>query len=169
MWFLMFMAEVLDLYVYEKRWGSALVIGFESSNRLLRYKLEGCLERALTGLVNTFVSFQPSWHGEYLTGFKSSNRLLRHKLEGCRNGLNWLGEYFCVIPALMVVESKVLNDFPRFFSILIAEVVAGGAVNLVLKMKRDMIIKIGFEANDRCHDEGLFVSFSVERIEQGNE
>ncbi|GKF87202.1 hypothetical protein Tco_0258079 [Tanacetum coccineum] len=70
---------------------------------------------------------------------ESLNRLLRRKLEG--NSLDWLGEYFCVIPALMVVESEVLNDFPRFIGILIAEFAAGGAINLALKMKRDMIIK----------------------------
>ncbi|GKC37462.1 hypothetical protein Tco_1049846 [Tanacetum coccineum] len=42
---------------------------------------------------------------------------------------------------LMVVESEVLNDFPGFVSILIAEFAADGAVNLALKMKGDMIIK----------------------------
>ncbi|GKE57897.1 hypothetical protein Tco_1497082 [Tanacetum coccineum] len=41
----------------------------------------------------------------------------------------------------MVVEGEVLNDFPRFVGILIAEFAAGGAVNLTLKMKGDMIIK----------------------------
>ncbi|GKE05825.1 hypothetical protein Tco_1397843, partial [Tanacetum coccineum] len=41
----------------------------------------------------------------------------------------------------MVVEVEVLNDFPRFISVLIAEFAAGGAVNLTLKMKEDMIIK----------------------------
>ncbi|GKE74734.1 hypothetical protein Tco_1536775, partial [Tanacetum coccineum] len=41
----------------------------------------------------------------------------------------------------MVVEGDVLNDFPRFFSVLIAKFAAGGVVNLVLKMKEDMIIK----------------------------
>ncbi|GKA10356.1 hypothetical protein Tco_0689789 [Tanacetum coccineum] len=41
----------------------------------------------------------------------------------------------------MVVEGEVLNDFSRFFGILVAEFVAGGAVNLALKMKGDMIIK----------------------------
>ncbi|GKE89315.1 hypothetical protein Tco_1566790 [Tanacetum coccineum] len=41
----------------------------------------------------------------------------------------------------MVVEGKVLNDFPRFVGILIAEFAASDAVNLALKMKRDMIIK----------------------------
>ncbi|GJZ87466.1 hypothetical protein Tco_0659076 [Tanacetum coccineum] len=41
----------------------------------------------------------------------------------------------------MVVESEVLNDFPRFVGILIAEFFAVGAVNLALKMKGDMIIK----------------------------
>ncbi|GKD35171.1 hypothetical protein Tco_1250680, partial [Tanacetum coccineum] len=41
----------------------------------------------------------------------------------------------------MVVEGEVLNDFPRFVGILIAEFATGGAVNLALKMKGDMIIK----------------------------
>ncbi|GJY03886.1 hypothetical protein Tco_0369826 [Tanacetum coccineum] len=41
----------------------------------------------------------------------------------------------------MVVESEVLNDFPRFVGILIAEFAAAGAVNPALKMKGDMIVK----------------------------
>ncbi|GJX19401.1 hypothetical protein Tco_0222078 [Tanacetum coccineum] len=41
----------------------------------------------------------------------------------------------------MVVEGEVLNDFPRFVGVLIAEFVAGGAVNLTLKMKGDMIVE----------------------------
>ncbi|GJR06315.1 hypothetical protein Tco_0529299 [Tanacetum coccineum] len=41
----------------------------------------------------------------------------------------------------MVVDGEVLNNFPRFIGILIAEFAAGGAVNLALKMKGDMIIK----------------------------
>ncbi|GJX82380.1 hypothetical protein Tco_0331861 [Tanacetum coccineum] len=41
----------------------------------------------------------------------------------------------------MVVEGEVLNDFPRFIGILIAEFTVGDAVNLALKMKGDMIIK----------------------------
>ncbi|GJV30003.1 hypothetical protein Tco_1386451 [Tanacetum coccineum] len=40
----------------------------------------------------------------------------------------------------MVVEGEVLNDFPRFIGVLIAEFAGGGVVNLVLKMKGDMII-----------------------------
>ncbi|GJT68699.1 hypothetical protein Tco_1020179 [Tanacetum coccineum] len=40
----------------------------------------------------------------------------------------------------MVIKSEVINDIPRFFGILVAEFAAGGAVNLTLKMKRDMII-----------------------------
>nr|GEZ81078.1 hypothetical protein [Tanacetum cinerariifolium] len=43
--------------------------------------------------------------------------------------------------AFMVVEGEVLNDFPRFVGVLIAEFAVDGAVNLVLKMKGDMIIK----------------------------
>nr|GEV30595.1 caffeic acid 3-O-methyltransferase-like [Tanacetum cinerariifolium] len=46
-----------------------------------------------------------------------------------------------VEPALVVVESEVLNDFPRFIGILIAEFFADGAVSLALKMERCMIIK----------------------------
>ncbi|GKF15499.1 hypothetical protein Tco_0056961, partial [Tanacetum coccineum] len=57
----------------------------------------------------------------------------------------------------MVVEGEVLNDFPGFVDILIAEFTIGGVVNLALEMKGDMIIKkFGFEANDRWRDEGLF-------------
>ncbi|GJX58193.1 hypothetical protein Tco_0289583 [Tanacetum coccineum] len=41
----------------------------------------------------------------------------------------------------MVIEGEVLNDFPEFIGILIAELAAGGVVNLALKMKGDMIIK----------------------------
>ncbi|GJU39937.1 hypothetical protein Tco_1192894 [Tanacetum coccineum] len=41
----------------------------------------------------------------------------------------------------MVVEGKVLNDFPRFVGILIAEFAVGGVVNLAFMMKGDMIIK----------------------------
>nr|GEX81806.1 hypothetical protein [Tanacetum cinerariifolium] len=55
--------------------------------------------------------------------------------------LDQLGEFFHVSPALVVVESEVLNDFPRFVDILIAEFAAAGTVNLALKMKGDMIIK----------------------------
>ncbi|GKD21422.1 hypothetical protein Tco_1223125 [Tanacetum coccineum] len=104
--FLMLVAEGLDLYVHEKRGDPALAVGFtdESSNRLLRHKLEGCALR-------------------------------------CRNSLDWLGKYFRVISALMVVESEVLNDFPRFVGILIAEFAADDTINLALKMKRDMIVK----------------------------
>ncbi|GKE28765.1 hypothetical protein Tco_1444149 [Tanacetum coccineum] len=58
-----------------------------------------------------------------------------------RNSLDRFDEFFCVIPALMVVKGKVLNDFPRFVGILIAEFTSGGAINLALKMKGDMIIK----------------------------
>ncbi|GKB53441.1 hypothetical protein Tco_0904194 [Tanacetum coccineum] len=41
----------------------------------------------------------------------------------------------------MVIEGEVLNDFLRFVGVLIAEFATGNAVNLALKMKRDMIIK----------------------------
>nr|GEZ64247.1 hypothetical protein [Tanacetum cinerariifolium] len=43
--------------------------------------------------------------------------------------------------ALMVIKSEVLNDFPRFVGILIADFSSGSVVNLALKMKGDMIIK----------------------------
>ncbi|GJT60766.1 hypothetical protein Tco_1004299 [Tanacetum coccineum] len=41
----------------------------------------------------------------------------------------------------MVVESEVLNDFTRFFGVFIAEFTVGGAVDLALEVKRDMIVK----------------------------
>ncbi|GJV92119.1 hypothetical protein Tco_1539932 [Tanacetum coccineum] len=41
----------------------------------------------------------------------------------------------------MVVKGEVLNNFPRFVSILVAEFAAGGTVNLTFKMKGDMIIE----------------------------
>ncbi|GJU17237.1 hypothetical protein Tco_1145203 [Tanacetum coccineum] len=41
----------------------------------------------------------------------------------------------------MVVKRKILYDFPIFFGVLIAKFAAGSAVNLTLKMKRDMIIE----------------------------
>ncbi|GJW00348.1 probable LRR receptor-like serine/threonine-protein kinase [Tanacetum coccineum] len=59
----------------------------------------------------------------------------------CSNSHDWFDEFLCVIPAFMVIEGEVLNDFPGFVGILIAEFVAGSAVNLTLKMKGDMIIK----------------------------
>ncbi|GKE30803.1 hypothetical protein Tco_1446187, partial [Tanacetum coccineum] len=37
--------------------------------------------------------------------------------------------------------SEVLNVFPRFFGVLVAEFATGGAVNLTLTMKQDLIIK----------------------------
>ncbi|GKB98092.1 hypothetical protein Tco_0984229 [Tanacetum coccineum] len=55
------------------------------------------------------------------------------------NGLDRFDEFFYFIATFMVVEGEVLNDFPRFISILIAEFSASGAVNLTLKMKGDMI------------------------------
>ncbi|GJR03935.1 hypothetical protein Tco_0526919 [Tanacetum coccineum] len=47
----------------------------------------------------------------------------------------------CVVPDFMVIEGEVLNDFPRFVGILIAEFADGSAVNLALKMKGDMIVE----------------------------
>ncbi|GJY49252.1 hypothetical protein Tco_0439208 [Tanacetum coccineum] len=41
----------------------------------------------------------------------------------------------------MAIEGEVLNDLLRFVGILVAEFAAGGAVNLALEMKRDMIVK----------------------------
>ncbi|GKD13644.1 hypothetical protein Tco_1198051 [Tanacetum coccineum] len=77
----------------------------------------------------------------------------------------------------MVVESEVLNDFPRFFSILIAEFSTDSAVNLAFKMKGDMIIKNldqkpMIDAMMRDFLQISLRSFAVlpmERIEQGNE
>ncbi|GKA67809.1 hypothetical protein Tco_0767726 [Tanacetum coccineum] len=57
------------------------------------------------------------------------------------NGFDWFDEFFGFIPTFMVVEGEVLNNFLRFVSILVAEFATGGAVNLALKMKGDMIIK----------------------------
>nr|GEY24514.1 hypothetical protein CTI12_AA182560 [Tanacetum cinerariifolium] len=70
-----------------------------------------------------------------------SSSLMSRITKSTGNILDWFNESFYVIPALMVVESEVLNDFPRFVGILIAEFFAGDAVNHALKMKGDMIIK----------------------------
>ncbi|GJR92219.1 hypothetical protein Tco_0264393 [Tanacetum coccineum] len=43
------------------------------------------------------------------------------------NGLDRFDEFICFIPAFMVVEVEVLNDFSRFFGVLIAEFAAGDA------------------------------------------
>ncbi|GJY11358.1 hypothetical protein Tco_0379543 [Tanacetum coccineum] len=73
----------------------------------------------------------------------------------------------------MVVKSEVLNDFPRFFSVLIVKFTAGSAVNLTLKMKGDMVVKkLDLKPKiDAMMMDFLEVlqSFSVERIEQENE
>ncbi|GJY87198.1 hypothetical protein Tco_0501826 [Tanacetum coccineum] len=71
---------------------------------------------------------------------KSSVRCFQDVLR-CRNGLDQFDEFFCFIPTFMVVEGEVLNDFPRFVGVLIAEFAADNAVNLALKMKGDMIIE----------------------------
>ncbi|GJU03080.1 hypothetical protein Tco_1113418 [Tanacetum coccineum] len=42
------------------------------------------------------------------------------------------------MPALMVIEGEVLNDFPRFVGILIAEFALGGAVH-----SRSVILDVG--------------------------
>nr|GEZ49304.1 hypothetical protein [Tanacetum cinerariifolium] len=47
----------------------------------------------------------------------------------------------------MVIKGEILYDFLRFFGILIVKLTAGGTVNFILKMKRDMII---------CYDEEIF-------------
>ncbi|GKA38051.1 hypothetical protein Tco_0724616 [Tanacetum coccineum] len=41
----------------------------------------------------------------------------------------------------MAVEGEILNDFPRFIGVLIAEFATDSVVNLALKMKGYMIIK----------------------------
>ncbi|GJW69842.1 hypothetical protein Tco_0126759 [Tanacetum coccineum] len=41
----------------------------------------------------------------------------------------------------MVIKYEVLNDFPRLFGVLVVELATGGALNLVLKVKRDMIVE----------------------------
>nr|GEX34818.1 hypothetical protein [Tanacetum cinerariifolium] len=41
----------------------------------------------------------------------------------------------------MVVKSEILYDFSRFFGVLIADFATGDAVNLALKVKRDMIVE----------------------------
>ncbi|GJV94277.1 hypothetical protein Tco_1545854 [Tanacetum coccineum] len=41
----------------------------------------------------------------------------------------------------MIVNSEIIYDFPRFFSVLVAELTASSAVSLTLKMNRDMIIE----------------------------
>nr|GEY00447.1 hypothetical protein [Tanacetum cinerariifolium] len=46
-----------------------------------------------------------------------------------------------VLKSFHSFEGEVLNDFPRFVGILITEFAAGGAVNFILKMKGNMIIK----------------------------
>ncbi|GKA72824.1 hypothetical protein Tco_0779040, partial [Tanacetum coccineum] len=40
---------------------------------------------------------------------------------------------------LMVVKSEILDDFPRFLDVLIAKLVADGAVNFTFEMNGDMI------------------------------
>ncbi|GKB72949.1 hypothetical protein Tco_0934361 [Tanacetum coccineum] len=41
----------------------------------------------------------------------------------------------------MIIKSKILYDFPRFFGVLVAKLTASGMVNLTFKMNRDMIIE----------------------------
>ncbi|GKE47785.1 hypothetical protein Tco_1479043 [Tanacetum coccineum] len=68
----------------------------------------------------------------------------------------------------MVVEGEVLNDFPIFVGVLIVEFATGGAVNLALKMKGDMIIEILHDVvGTSGYRYGVLRSFSVEIIEQG--
>ncbi|GJX79465.1 copia protein [Tanacetum coccineum] len=75
------------------------------------------------------------------------------------DGLDRFDKFLCFIPAFMVVEGEVLNDFPRFVDVIIVEFAAGCAVNLALKMEGYMIIKkFRSGANDLCHSEGLFGS-----------
>ncbi|GJV75530.1 hypothetical protein Tco_1507114 [Tanacetum coccineum] len=61
-------------------------------------------------------------------------------------------------------EGEVLNNFPRFVGILIAEFAAGGAVNLALKMKGDMIIKNLDRSNDHAMMIGLLEEVHEERV-----
>ncbi|GJW02603.1 hypothetical protein Tco_1561459 [Tanacetum coccineum] len=53
-------------------------------------------------------------------------------------------------------RGQVLIDFPGFRRLYYSGVLHRGAVNIGLKMKGEHDIKFGFEANDRCHDEGNF-------------
>nr|GFC18955.1 hypothetical protein [Tanacetum cinerariifolium] len=39
----------------------------------------------------------------------------------------------------MVVKSEILDDFPRFFSVLVVKLAADDTINLTFKVKRDMI------------------------------
>ncbi|GJY12091.1 hypothetical protein Tco_0381400 [Tanacetum coccineum] len=57
------------------------------------------------------------------------------------NGFDWFNEFFSFIPTFKVVEVEVLNNFLRFIGILVMDFAVGGAVNLTLKMKGDMIIE----------------------------
>nr|GEV67527.1 hypothetical protein [Tanacetum cinerariifolium] len=43
--------------------------------------------------------------------------------------------------ALVVVESKVQNDLPRFIGVLVMKLTVDGVINLAFKVKGDMIIK----------------------------
>ncbi|GKA22610.1 hypothetical protein Tco_0708572 [Tanacetum coccineum] len=76
----------------------------------------------------------------FLKSFHSPVGRFRDALR-CSDNLDWFDEFLCVILAFMVIEGKVINDFPGFVGILIAEFSAGGAVNLALKMKGYMIKK----------------------------
>nr|GEU85293.1 ABC transporter F family member 1-like [Tanacetum cinerariifolium] len=60
--------------------------------------------------------------------------------------------------AIMVVEGEVLNDFPRFVGILIAEFTAGGAIEIL----HDVVGTSGYHC-------GVLQSSPMEIIEQGNE
>ncbi|GKB60666.1 hypothetical protein Tco_0916852, partial [Tanacetum coccineum] len=101
----------------------------------LRHEFWGCYIEGLDMYVYEKQK-DSAWVARYGHAGEGWNRLHRHK-----NSLDRLDELFHVIPALMVVESEVLNDFPSFVGVLIAVFAAGGAVNLALNMKGDMIIK----------------------------
>ncbi|GJS14865.1 hypothetical protein Tco_0409337 [Tanacetum coccineum] len=65
----------------------------------------------------------------------------------------------------MVIESEVLNDFPRFVSILIAEFAAGGAVNLTLKMKGgNDRKKLDLKQRSMPHDEEKFLELCLQTV-----
>ncbi|GJX95032.1 hypothetical protein Tco_0349618 [Tanacetum coccineum] len=98
-------------------------------------------------VLESFHPFDVHCHVISYSSFKSVFELKKPPVRCFRdalrrgNGFDWFDEFFGFIPTFMVVEGEVLNNFLRFVSILVAEFATGGAVNLALKMKGDMIIK----------------------------